>query len=167
MTTAALPEAASKPERYDQLFRRLDALCAGERDAVALMATIVCELRLAFERVDWVGFYRNVGGDMLKIGPYQGGHGCLTIPFTRGVCGKCARERAVQNVPDVTAVPWHIACASSTRSEIVVPIFNRAGALLAVLDVDSDTPANFDRVDETCLPQLNRYFAGAETCVGA
>ncbi len=163
MTAAGVAEAGSKLERYEQLFGRLDALCAGERDAVALMATIACELRLALERFDWVGFYRNVGGDILKIGPYQGGHGCLTIPFTRGVCGKCARERTLQNVPDVTTVPWHIACASSTRSEIVVPIFNRAGELLAVLDVDSDTPANFDRVDETCLPQLNRYFAGVES----
>ena len=151
--------AGSRQERYAQLLRHLDALCAGERDAIALMATIASELFHAFEDFNWVGFYRNVGGGLLKIGPYQGGHGCLTIPFARGVCGQCAREGRLQNVPDVRVIPHHIACSSSTISEIVVPIFDAAGALLAVLDVDSDRPAAFDEVDETNLTLMNRYFA--------
>jgi GAF domain-containing protein len=130
------------------------------------MATVASELFHAFEDFDWVGFYRNVGGELLKIGPYQGGHGCLTIPFARGVCGQCARERRLQNVPDVRAIPHHIACSSATISEIVVPIFDGAGALLAVLDVDSDRPAAFDATDEANLMLINRYFAQVETSPG-
>ena len=147
-----------KGEQYSELFRSLDALCAGETDEVAIMATIACELYHRFERFDWVGFYRNVGGEVLKIGPYQGGHGCLTIPFSRGVCGKCARERKVQNVPDVSQVLYHIACASSTRSEIVVPILSAKGELIAVLDIDSDTLNAFDQTDEANLVRLTKYF---------
>ncbi|MRR09285.1 GAF domain-containing protein [bacterium] len=150
--------SARTQEQYDSLFRRLDSLCAGEGDAVALMATIACELRSAFSDFHWVGFYRAVGDRTLKIGPYQGGHGCLTIPFDKGVCGQCAREQRVINVTDVTAVPHHIACSGSTRSEIVVPIVDGAGALLAVLDVDSDLPAAFAEADERNLPLLNKYF---------
>ena len=97
---------------------------------------------------DWTGFYRVVAPELLKIGPYQGGHGCLVIPFSRGVCGACARSGQVQNVPDVDAFPGHIACASSTRSELVLPVWNGAGRLLGVLDLDSDTPAAFTAADE-------------------
>lgn len=147
-----------KQDQYARVLQHLDALCAGERDAIAVMATVAGELYHAFDRFNWVGFYRNVGGRVLKIGPYQGGHGCLTIPFDRGVCGKCARERLPQNVPDVMAVPYHIACASTTRSELVVPIVNRAGELLGVLDIDSDAPAAFDSVDEQHIQEINRYF---------
>ncbi|MHB1307058.1 MAG: GAF domain-containing protein [Limisphaerales bacterium] len=147
-----------KAHQYEAVFRHLDSLCEGERDAIALMATIAGELYHAFDAFDWVGFYRHVGDETLKIGPYQGGHGCLTIPFDRGICGKCARECAVQNVPDVNAVPYHLACASSTKSEIVIPIVNRRGQLLAVLDIDSDTPAAFDAVDEQWLRRANDYF---------
>lgn len=145
-------------EQYDSLFRRLDSLCAGEGDPVALMATIACELRASFPAFHWVGFYRAVGERILKVGPYQGGHGCLTIPFDKGVCGQCARELRVINVPDVAAVPHHIACSGSTLSEIAVPILDRAGALLAVLDIDSDNPAEFGPLDERTLPLLKRYF---------
>lgn len=144
--------------RYRSTFDTLDALCEGERDAVSLMATIACELHARFEHFHWVGFYRNVGNQILKIGPYQGAHGCITIPFTRGVCGKCAREKAVQNVPDVTEVPHHIACSGSTRSEIVVPILADDGALIAVLDIDSDLLAAFDEIDAEHLAQLGEYF---------
>jgi GAF domain-containing protein len=94
------------------------------------------------------------GPETLKIGPYQGGHGCLTIPFSRGVCGAAARERRTQVVPDVDAFPGHIACAASTRSEIVVPVLDADGALIAVLDVDSDTPAAFDEGDAAALEAL-------------
>ena len=143
---------------YDNLFRRLDALCEGETDQIALMATIACELYHAFAEFHWVGFYRNVGNDTLKIGPYQGAHGCLTIPFEEGVCGKCAREQAVLNIPDVTAIPFHIDCSGSTRSELVVPICREGGELLAVLDVDSDNPAEFTELDELNLEEIDRYF---------
>lgn len=143
-------------EPYDDVAARLRALCAGEDDEVALMATVACELFHAFERFDWVGFYRVVGPELLKIGPYQGGHGCLTIPFSRGVCGAAARERRTQIVPDVDAFPGHIACAASTRSEIVLPVFDADGALIAVLDVDSDTPDAFDARDAAALEAILR-----------
>lgn len=130
------------------------ALTAGETDAVALMATLACEVHHAHPFADWTGFYRVVAPDLLKIGPYQGGHGCLTIPFSRGVCGACARTGQVQLVPDVDAFPDHIACASSTRSELVLPVWNGQGQLLAVFDLDSDTPAAFTEVDVTFFTDL-------------
>ena len=151
----------TRQDEYDALFERLDALCRGETDRIALMATIACELYRSFERFDWVGFYRNVGGEVLKIGPYQGAHGCLTIPFARGVCGRCARERTVQNVPDVTRVASHIACSATTRSEIVVPIIVPTvigDDLVGVLDIDSNSPAAFGEVDETSLSRIAGYF---------
>ncbi len=132
---------------YAELAATCEALCHGETDTVALMATLACEVFHADDRFDWVGFYRVVGPDLLKIGPYQGGHGCLVIPFARGVCGACARERAVQLVPDVDAFPDHIACASSTRSELVLPVFDGRGDLIAVFDLDSDQPDAFDQAD--------------------
>lgn len=150
----------TKDQQYDRLFETLDALCADETDAVSLMATVACELSHAFEQFSWVGFYRNVGGEVLKVGPYQGAHGYLTIPFAKGVCGKCARERAVQNVPDVSRIPHHIACSSTTKSELVIPILNAAGELLAVLDIDSDRPAAFDETDEKRLPEISKLFRG-------
>jgi GAF domain-containing protein len=144
------------PRDYRDVIDRIRALCAGEDDTIALMATVAGELHHAFDDFHWTGFYRVVAPDLLKIGPYQGGHGCLVIPFTRGVCGAAARERRTQVVPDVEAFPGHIACSSSTRSEIVVPVFDRAGALIAVLDVDSDDPAAFDATDTLALESLVR-----------
>ena len=145
-------------EQYTALFRTLDALCEGETDHIALMATISCELYNSSNLFNWVGFYRSIGNDTLKIGPYQGAHGCLTIPFSRGVCGKCAREKAVQSVPDVTEAVDHIACSSSTMSELVLPIFSGVGELIAVLDIDSDTPSAFTPVDEEALTGIGKYF---------
>ena len=153
----------TKQQQYDSLFQTLDSLCEGETDQVALMATIACELYHTFGQFIWVGFYRNVGGQVLKIGPYQGTHGCLTIPFSKGVCGKCASERAVQNVPDVSKVPYHIACSATTKSELVVPILAGDGELVAVLDIDSDTAAAFDEIDEVNLQRLNKYFQGSSS----
>jgi GAF domain-containing protein len=132
---------------YDSLATSLHALCHGETDAVALMATVACEVHQAHPMADWTGFYRVTGPDMLKIGPYQGGHGCLVIPFSRGVCGAAARTGQVQLLPDVDAFPGHIACAASTRSELVLPVWNGARTLLGVLDLDSDTPAAFTQTD--------------------
>ncbi|WP_421875130.1 GAF domain-containing protein [Pacificispira sp.] len=150
-------------DRYREVVQRITALAEGETDAIALMATTVCELYQEDERFDWVGFYRNIGNDTLKIGPYQGGHGCLTIPFSRGVCGACATTGEVQLVPDVDAFPDHIACASSTRSELVLPVRDAKGKLLAVLDIDSDQPDAFDQEDVTALESLMRdLFAKAQ-----
>jgi GAF domain-containing protein len=132
---------------YQSITESIRALCHGETDTVALMATVVCEVHHAHPCADWTGFYRVTAPEMLKIGPYQGGHGCLVIPFSRGVCGAAARTGQVQLVPDVDAFPGHIACAASTRSELVLPVWNGAGRLLGVLDLDSDTPAAFTQTD--------------------
>ncbi len=147
---------------YQDVTNSIRSLCEGETDAVALMATMACEIHHAHPMADWTGFYRVTAPELLKIGPYQGGHGCLVIPFSRGVCGACARTGLVQNVPDVDAFPDHIACASSTRSELVLPVRNGAGRLLAVLDIDSDTPAAFTKADEDWLvPLLAEVFRDA------
>lgn len=147
---------------YDDLGKRIRALTAGETDAVALMATVVCEIHHSHPYADWTGFYRVVGPDLLKIGPYQGGHGCLVIPFSRGVCGAAARLGRVLNVPDVKAFADHIACSSTTKSELVLPVWNANGVLLGVLDLDSDTASAFTDVDEAALvPLLAAVFAQA------
>ena len=144
------------------LAARIASLTEGERDAVALMATIACEVHHSDDRCDWTGFYRVVAPDLLKIGPYQGGHGCLTIPFDRGVCGAAARTGQAQLVPDVDAFPGHIACASSTRSEIVIPVRDATGALIAVFDIDSDRPDAFRAEDVAATERiLNAAFASA------
>ena len=148
---------------YQEITNSIRALSHGETDAVALMATMACEIHHAHPFADWTGFYRVTGPEVLKIGPYQGGHGCLVIPFSRGVCGACARTGQVQNVPDVDAFPGHIACASSTRSELVLPVWNGAGTLLGVLDIDSNTPAAFAQADEEWLvPLLAEIFKDAK-----
>lgn len=145
-----------KRVEYDELAQRIAALTAGETDAVALMATLACEVHHADDRFDWTGFYRVTGPNLLKIGPYQGGHGCLTIPFSRGVCGAAARSGETQLVPDVDAFPGHIACASSTRSELVIPVFGAGGRLIGVFDIDSDQPAAFTQDDATRLEAILR-----------
>jgi len=139
---------------YNALAKSIAALSEGEDDTIALMATMACELHHSDDRFDWTGFYRVVGPELLKIGPYQGGHGCLTIPFARGVCGAAARTEQVQLVADVDAFPDHIACASSTRSEIVLPVWDAQGKLIAVLDIDSNQPDAFTRVDEKALADI-------------
>ena len=139
---------------YDALSKTIAALTEGESDLIALMATVVCEVHHADDRFDWTGFYRVTGPGMLRIGPYQGGHGCLVIPFSRGVCGAAARTGKVQIVDDVDAFPGHIACASSTRSEIVLPVWNGAGTLLGVFDIDSDQPAAFTTEDARRLTAI-------------
>lgn len=139
---------------YEALHARIRALTHGETDEVALMATLACEIHQADDRFDWTGFYRVVAPELLKIGPYQGGHGCLVIPFSRGVCGAAARSRQVQLVADVEAFPGHIACASSTRSEIVLPVLRNGGRLIGVLDIDSDRPDAFTPEDATRLAAI-------------
>ena len=132
---------------YADLAARIRSLTEDETDIIALMATVACEVHHSDDRFDWTGFYRVTEPDMLKIGPCQGSHGCLVIPFSRGVCGAAARTGEVQIVADVDAFPGHIACASSTRSEIVLPVFDGSGSLLGVFDVDSDQPDAFTEED--------------------
>ncbi|HIF76785.1 MAG TPA: GAF domain-containing protein [Sulfitobacter sp.] len=139
---------------YQTLSKTIAALTEGEDDAVALMATIACEVHHADDRFDWTGFYRVTAPELLKIGPYQGGHGCLVIPFSRGVCGAAARTGEVQLVEDVDAFPGHIACASSTRSELVLPVWNGAGEFLGVFDIDSDQPNAFTQADADALAAI-------------
>jgi L-methionine (R)-S-oxide reductase len=136
------------------LRQRVLAVCDGETDQVALMATVACEVHHSDARFDWTGFYRVTAPNLLKIGPYQGGHGCLQITFDRGVCGAAARTGQVQLVDDVDAFPGHIACASSTRSELVIPFYDAQGSLIGVFDIDSDQPAAFDQNDADQLQSL-------------
>ena len=139
---------------YTDLAKTIASLTEGEDDGVALMATVACEVHHSDPRFDWTGFYRVTGPQMLKIGPYQGGHGCLQIPFSRGVCGAAARTGKLQLVADVDAFEGHIACASSTRSELVLPVFDGAGDLIAVFDIDSDQPDAFTQDDAECLTKI-------------
>ncbi len=153
----------TRAERYRDTLARIDALLEGETDWIAAMATVACELHHAFDHFDWTGFYRLVSPDLLVIGPYQGTHGCLRIAVGKGVCGTAALTRETQLVPDVAAFAGHIACSSSTRSEIVVPVLTPDQRLLAVLDVDSNAPAAFDDVDrrelEALCAALGRQFS--------
>ena len=145
---------------YSALSARIDALCENETDEIAVMATIVCEVHQSDDRFDWTGFYRVTEPQMLKIGPYQGGHGCLVIPFSRGVCGAAARSRDIQIIADVEAFEDHIACSSSTRSELVIPVCNAKGELMAVFDIDSDQPNAFAAEDAAALNDtLARIFS--------
>lgn len=139
---------------YPALHARIAALTEGETDSVALMATLACEIHHSDKRFDWTGFYRVTESELLKIGPYQGGHGCLVIPFSRGVCGACARTGQVQLVPDVDAFPGHIACASTTRSELVLPVRNAQGQIIAVFDIDSNQPDAFTTTDAAALQAI-------------
>ncbi len=161
-TTAS--ETTDRATPYEAVLQRIDALLDGEDDWIAAMATVAGELHHAFDYYHWTGFYRAVSDDLLVVGPYQGGHGCLRVTFDRGVCGAAARTRKTQLVPDVEAFPSHIACSSTTRSEIVVPVLTPEGHLLAVLDVDSDLPAAFDETDQHFLEhlcqKLGAQFAG-------
>ncbi|ABG29764.1 GAF domain-containing protein [Roseobacter denitrificans] len=145
---------------YPTLAKTIAALTEGETDVIALMATVACEIHHCDDRFDWTGFYRVTGPQMLKIGPYQGGHGCLVIPFSRGVCGAAARTREIQLIEDVDAFPGHIACASSTRSELVLPVENARGALLGVFDIDSDQPAAFEQRDADEIDDILKAVFG-------
>ena len=132
---------------HSEVYQRITSILEGEDDWVTAMATVVCEMHNAFDHYHWTGFYRTTSPGLLKIGPYQGGHGCLHIPFDKGICGAAARTGETQDVPNVHARAEHIACSSSTNSEIVVPIKNATGDVIAVLDLDSDDFAAFSKDD--------------------
>jgi len=139
---------------YVTLAKTIAALTEGESDQVSLMATVTCEVHHSDDRFDWTGFYRVTEPELLKIGPYQGGHGCLQIPFSRGVCGAAARTGKMQLVADVDAFPDHIACASSTRSELVLPVHDSAGEVIGVFDIDSNLPDAFSQQDADALSAI-------------
>lgn len=145
---------------YNSLAKSIASLCDGETDPVSLMATVACEVHHSDDRFDWTGFYRVTEPELLKIGPYQGGHGCLQIAFSRGVCGAAARTGEVQLVPDVEAFPGHIACASSTRSELVLPVWDGQGELIGVFDIDSDQPDAFRQEDAEQLSAILQQVFG-------
>jgi len=151
--------AEEKRERYGMLAEQLRSALHDEPDLLAAMTTTACLLHNAFPYYFWTGFYRRVSEDELLVGPYQGTMGCLRIRFDRGVCGAAARERRTMLVPDVHAFPGHIACDSNSASEIVVPVFDARGELVAVLDVDSDVPAAFDEVDREHLEEIVALLA--------
>jgi GAF domain-containing protein len=132
---------------YADVLGRISSLVQDEVDAVSIMATISCELFHAFDHFHWVGFYRRVDQDTLKVGPYQGGHGCLQIALDRGVCGACARTGLVQIENDITLAQDHIACSAKTKAEIVLPVKNERSDVVAVLDIDSTELHVFDYVD--------------------
>jgi L-methionine (R)-S-oxide reductase len=150
MAEAQIAYSADKAEAYRQLTEEIASVVAGETSRTARYATTVSLLKSAFgDRFFWCGFYEvdPKKERELVVGPYQGTLGCLRIPFAKGVCGACATQRETIIVSDVHAFPGHIACDSRSNSEIVVPVFDPAGALVAVLDVDSTSFAAFDEVD--------------------
>lgn len=143
-----------KQELYREISAELKSVLAGLEDPIAAMASCACILKERLTYASWAGFYRVVAPGLLRVGPYQGPLGCLEIAFGRGVCGVAARDRTTQLVPDVDAFPGHIACDAAARSEIVVPIVDPEGSLIAVLDLDSHTPAAFDEADREGLEQV-------------
>jgi L-methionine (R)-S-oxide reductase len=148
----------AKPDAYRILKEQLDAICEGITDPVAVMATMACVLHLGFGNL-WTGFYRRIGPTKLVVGPYQGTLGCMEIEFGRGVCGSAAQNRQTVIVPDVRLFPGHIACDARSLSEIVVPVFDHRGEVMAVLDVDSADTNTFDDEDKRQLETWVARFA--------
>jgi L-methionine (R)-S-oxide reductase len=151
-------QAGSRAELYRQLIEAADALTAGEPDPIANMANVAALIWETLPDINWAGFYRNVGGELV-LGPFQGRPACIRIPFGKGVCGVAAATLAPQRVADVHAFPGHIACDAASRAELVVPIL-ADDALVGVLDLDSPTPARFDEEDEAGCVKLIQRLAG-------
>lgn len=148
----------AKRAAYEEVAVACQATLEGLADPIAAMATMSAFLHHGFGHL-WTGFYRVVGPELLRVGPYQGTLGCLEIRFGKGVCGAAAQERRTVVVPDVHVFPGHITCDARSRSEIVVPVFDGTGQLLAVLDIDSDKPNTFDDEDREHLEKLVAWFA--------
>jgi L-methionine (R)-S-oxide reductase len=154
------PDLAGLPksDAYQQIAAHVDAVLDGITDPVAGMATISSLVHHGFHHL-WTGFYRVVNdGQLLRVGPYQGTLGCLEIPFGKGVCGTAAARAATVIVDDVHAFPGHIACDARSRSEIVLPVFDGRGTLIAVFDIDSDRVATFDDLDQVGLERVLAWF---------
>ena len=152
-------EAADATTMYRDLASAIQGLVAGETDAVANMANAAAVIWETLPDINWVGFYRNVDGELV-LGPFQGRPACIRIPFGTGVCGVAAATRQVQRIEDVHAFPGHIACDSASNSELVVPII-RDGELIAVLDIDSPKHARFTEEDEAGCVRLAEILAKA------
>lgn len=146
----------NKAEKYAEVAKEIAAVLEGERNLISRMATVSNILHHAFDHYLWTGFYLVDPDkpDELVVGPYQGTLGCLRIPFGKGVCGAAAASRDTQIVDDVHAFPDHIACDARSESEIVVPVFDNSGNLIAVFDVDSDKKAMFDAADKAGLEKI-------------
>ena len=152
-------EASDKTELWRQLVRAADALTDGEPDAVANMANVAALLWESLPDLNWAGFYRNVGGELV-LGPFQGRAACIRIPFGKGVCGTAAATLEPQCIEDVEAFPGHIACDAASASELVVPVVGADGALIAVVDLDSPSRARFDQEDVSGCLELARLLSG-------
>lgn len=152
----------SKAEKYTEVAKEIAAVIEGETHLIARMATVSNILHHAFDHYFWTGFYLvdPEKPDELVIGPYQGSMGCLRIPFGKGVCGAAASTCETQLVEDVHAFPGHIACDARSESEIVVPVLDQSGALIAVFDVDSDKKAQFDEDDKAGLEAILKASFG-------
>jgi L-methionine (R)-S-oxide reductase len=150
-------EAESKTELYRQLCDAADALTEGEPDAIANMANVAALIWETLPDLNWAGFYRNVGGELV-LGPFQGRAACIRIPFGKGVCGTAAATLEPQCIEDVHAFPGHIACDSASASELVMPIVHD-GELIGVLDLDSPVKARFDAEDVDGCARLARILA--------
>lgn len=148
----------SSAELYDELVKAADALTTGEPDGIANMANIAALLWQYLPDLNWAGFYRMVG-DELVLGPFQGKAACIRIPLDKGVCGAAARTGTTQLVEDVHAFPGHIACDTASRSELVVPV-KRDGAVIAVIDLDSPLPGRFAQVDASGVERLAGLLSG-------
>ena len=146
----------NKQERYEEVGKEIAAVLEGETNQVSRMATVSNILHHAFDHYFWTGFYLvdPEKPEELVVGPYQGTMGCLRIPFGKGVCGAAAATRETQIVADVHEFPGHIACDARSESEIVVPVFDKTGALIAVFDVDSDRKEMFDAADRAGLEKI-------------
>jgi L-methionine (R)-S-oxide reductase len=148
----------AKPDAYGILKEQLDAVCEGVRDPVAIMATMACVLHHGFEHL-WTGFYRRIEPRRLVVGPYQGSLGCMEIELGSGVCGTSALQRKTVIVEDVRSYAGHISCDARALSEIVVPVFDRRGEVMAVLDIDSAVIGTFDEMDKKHLESWVARFA--------
>jgi L-methionine (R)-S-oxide reductase len=152
--------ASDSATMYRDLASALEGLVAGEPDPIANMANAAALIWESLPELNWVGFYRNVGGELV-LGPFQGRPACIRIAFGSGVCGAAAATLQVQRVDDVNAFPGHIACDSASRSELVVPIVGADGALIAVLDLDSPRVGRFTAEDEAGCVRLGEILARA------
>lgn len=147
-----------KRDAYRVLREQFDSVCEGVTDPIAIMSTMACVLHHGFGHL-WTGFYRRIEPKRLIVGPYQGTLGCMDIELGRGVCGTAALTRETVIVPDVRAFPSHIACDARSLSEIVVPVFDHAGEVMAVLDIDSAQTGAFDETDKRELESWVKWFA--------
>lgn len=156
--TLVIPQTSDRRGIYQTLLPQLTALTAGEPDLIANLANIAAALKEAFGFF-WVGFYLKKD-NQLVLGPFQGPVACTRINFDKGVCGAAYSRRETILVPDVNLFPGHIACSSASQSEVVVPVFDEAGNVAMVLDVDSDQLDDFSEVDARNLEQLAKLISG-------